>query len=81
MVCNLLKPCEKKPWAPSNWILVRFWKGCGFGFRFVKSPHMMNRLGPKPTHSESSTNCPLNSGKKINSQYKFLPNCEDIIVY
>ncbi|KAB7500766.1 E3 ubiquitin-protein ligase [Armadillidium nasatum] len=52
MIISLLKPYENRAWAQNNWILVRFWKGKGFGFRFTKSPHLNNRLGPKPTHYE-----------------------------
>lgn len=53
MVRNLLQPYENRAWAQNNWILVRFWKGCGFGFRYTKSPHMTNKFGPKPAHSDN----------------------------
>ncbi|XP_068246013.1 E3 ubiquitin-protein ligase RNF123-like [Palaemon carinicauda] len=53
MVRNLLQPYENRAWAQNNWILVRFWKGNGFGFRYTKSPHMTNKFGPKPAHSDN----------------------------
>ncbi|XP_042209259.1 E3 ubiquitin-protein ligase RNF123-like isoform X2 [Homarus americanus] len=53
MVRNLLQPYENRAWAQNNWILVRFWKGCGFGFRYTKSPHMTNKFGPKPAHTDN----------------------------
>lgn len=54
MVRNLLQPYENRAWAQNNWILVRFWKGCGFGFRYTKSPHMTNKFGPKPPNADNS---------------------------
>lgn len=54
MVRNLLQPYENRAWAQNNWILVRFWKGCGFGFRYTKSPHLTNKFGPKPPNSDNS---------------------------
>lgn len=53
MVRNLLQPYENRAWAQNNWILVRFWKGCGFGFRYTRSPHMTNKFGPKPAHTDN----------------------------
>lgn len=54
MVKNLLQPYENRAWAQNNWVLVRFWKGCGFGFRYTKSPHMTNKFGPKPPNSDNT---------------------------
>ncbi|CAG0892783.1 unnamed protein product [Cyprideis torosa] len=39
-VFHLLQPYEKRQWAQTNWILVRIWKGCGFAFRYTRSPHL-----------------------------------------
>lgn len=47
LVVNLLKPYENRAWAQSNWILVRFWQGNGFAFRYTKSPQLSMRVGPK----------------------------------
>lgn len=54
-VTNLLKPYENKAWAQANWILVRFWQGDGFAFRYDKSPHQMRKFGPKLLHQESAS--------------------------
>ena len=37
----LLAPYDNRSWAPTNWILVRLWKGCGFGFRYKHLPHLL----------------------------------------
>ena len=29
-----------RAWPQINWILVRLWKGCGFGYRYAFPPHM-----------------------------------------
>ena len=34
LIRALLTPYANRPWAMTNLILVRFWKGCGFGFRY-----------------------------------------------
>jgi len=47
MVRALLRPYEYRAWAQSNWVLVRIWQGCGFAFRYHKSPHLLRKLGPK----------------------------------
>lgn len=47
VVMNLLKPYENRAWAQSNWVLVRFWQGNGFAFRYEKSPHLSKKVGPK----------------------------------
>lgn len=41
MVRSLLAPYEQRPWAQTNWILVRLWKGCGFGYRYTRLPHLL----------------------------------------
>ncbi|XP_011504327.1 PREDICTED: E3 ubiquitin-protein ligase RNF123 [Ceratosolen solmsi marchali] len=53
MVSNLLKSYENRAWAQSNWILVRFWQGHGFAFRYDKSPHVTKKVGPKILNQES----------------------------
>jgi hypothetical protein len=54
MVRSLLHPYENRAWAQSNWILVRIWQGCGFAFRYHKSPHLLKKLGPKLLCVDSS---------------------------
>ncbi|KAF7657682.1 hypothetical protein LDENG_00023520 [Lucifuga dentata] len=41
MMRNLLAPYEHRPWAQTNWILVRLWRGCGFGYRYTRLPHLL----------------------------------------
>uniref|UniRef100_A0A8B9PHT5 RING-type E3 ubiquitin transferase n=1 Tax=Apteryx owenii TaxID=8824 RepID=A0A8B9PHT5_APTOW len=41
MMKNLLAPYEQRPWAQTNWILVRLWRGCGFGYRYTRLPHLL----------------------------------------
>uniref|UniRef100_A0A7N6BDT8 E3 ubiquitin-protein ligase RNF123 n=1 Tax=Anabas testudineus TaxID=64144 RepID=A0A7N6BDT8_ANATE len=41
MMRNLLAPYEQRPWAQTNWILVRLWRGCGFGYRYTRLPHLL----------------------------------------
>ncbi|KAL5013113.1 hypothetical protein ScPMuIL_007383 [Solemya velum] len=41
MVKSLISPYENRSWAQTNWILVRIWKGCGFGFRYAHLPHLV----------------------------------------
>ncbi|XP_044906167.1 E3 ubiquitin-protein ligase RNF123 isoform X5 [Felis catus] len=41
MVRSLLAPYEQRPWAQTNWILVRLWRGCGFGYRYTRLPHLL----------------------------------------
>ncbi|XP_064632637.1 E3 ubiquitin-protein ligase RNF123-like isoform X2 [Lineus longissimus] len=43
LVRNLLAPYENRSWAQTNWILVRFWKGCGFAFRYTQPPHLTSK--------------------------------------
>jgi hypothetical protein len=47
MVRELLRPYDYQVWAQCNWVLVRIWQGCGFAFRYHKSPHLLRKLGPK----------------------------------
>ena len=53
VINNLLRPYENRAWAQSNWILVRFWQGNGFAFRYKNSPHLENKIGPKIFPHES----------------------------
>ncbi|KAG7203161.1 hypothetical protein KM043_010277 [Ampulex compressa] len=53
VVSNLLKPYENRGWSHSNWVLVRFWQGNGFAFRYEKSPHLSKKVGPKLLQQES----------------------------
>lgn len=53
VITNLLKPYENRAWAQSNWVLVRFWQGNGFAFRYDKSPHLSKKVGPKLLQQES----------------------------
>ncbi|XP_015584850.1 E3 ubiquitin-protein ligase RNF123 isoform X2 [Cephus cinctus] len=53
VVTNLLRSYENRAWAQSNWVLVRFWQGNGFGFRYEKSPHLAKKIGPKMLQQES----------------------------
>lgn len=41
MIRNLIAPYEGRSWAQTNWILVRIWKGCGFGFRYTHLSHLV----------------------------------------
>lgn len=53
LVANLIKSYENRTWAESNWILLKFWQGNGFAFRYERSPHLSKRVGPKPFQEES----------------------------
>ncbi|XP_021342759.1 E3 ubiquitin-protein ligase RNF123-like isoform X1 [Mizuhopecten yessoensis] len=47
MIKSLIMPYENRSWAQTNWILVRIWKGCGFGFRYTHLPHLVpSRVQP-----------------------------------
>ncbi|CAF3189217.1 unnamed protein product [Rotaria socialis] len=37
LIRALLTPYANRPWAMTNLILVRFWRGCGFGFRYSQA--------------------------------------------
>ncbi|KAH9496305.1 hypothetical protein Btru_010563 [Bulinus truncatus] len=41
MLQSLIAPYENRSWAHTNWILVRIWKGCGFGYRYQFLPNLM----------------------------------------
>lgn len=51
-VTHILRPYENRAWAQSNWVLVRFWQGNGFAFRYDKSPHLSKKVGPKMLQQE-----------------------------
>ena len=53
LIRSLLRPYEDRVWAQGNWILVRVWKGSGFGYRHYTSPHLRTVITPKPTFSET----------------------------
>nr|QVD39346.1 E3 ubuquitin-protein kinase RNF123 [Schistocerca gregaria] len=53
MVKSLLRPYENRAWAQSNWVLLRLWHGCGFAFRYQKSPHLIRKIGPKMLPSDT----------------------------
>ncbi|BFZ10610.1 hypothetical protein BsWGS_13649 [Bradybaena similaris] len=48
MIQSLISPYENRSWAHTNWILVRIWKGCGFGYRYRCLPNL-TPLKPQPT--------------------------------
>ncbi|XP_050413378.2 E3 ubiquitin-protein ligase RNF123 [Patella vulgata] len=41
MIRALIAPYENRSWAHTNWILVRLWKGCGFGYRYRYLPNLV----------------------------------------
>ncbi|XP_035827720.1 E3 ubiquitin-protein ligase RNF123 [Aplysia californica] len=41
MIQSLISPYENRSWAHTNWILVRIWKGCGFGYRYRFLPNLI----------------------------------------
>lgn len=47
MVEELLRPYQNRAWAQSNWVLVRFWHGSGFGFRHRQWPHLAAKYGDR----------------------------------
>lgn len=53
LVTNLVESYGKRIWAESNWILVRFWQGNGFAFRYERSPHFRKKLGLKSAQQET----------------------------
>ncbi|XP_076182356.1 E3 ubiquitin-protein ligase RNF123 isoform X2 [Ptiloglossa arizonensis] len=52
-VTNLLKSYENRAWAESNWILVRFWQGNGFAYRYERSPHLSKRITSRLLRQDS----------------------------
>lgn len=55
MTTNLIRSYENRAWAQSNFILVRFWQGNGFAFRYDKSPHLNKKVGPKILNVEATS--------------------------
>ncbi|XP_048484342.1 uncharacterized protein LOC105380983 isoform X4 [Plutella xylostella] len=47
MVRELVRPYQARAWAQSNWVLVRFWHGSGFGFRHRQWPHLAAKYGDR----------------------------------
>ncbi|XP_045505576.1 E3 ubiquitin-protein ligase RNF123-like [Colias croceus] len=47
MIEELIRPYQNRAWAQSNWVLVRFWHGSGFGFRHRQWPHLAARYGDR----------------------------------
>ncbi|KAL0861492.1 hypothetical protein ABMA27_009020 [Loxostege sticticalis] len=47
MVEELVRPYQNRAWAQSNWVLVRFWHGTGFGFRHRQWPHLAAKYGDR----------------------------------
>ncbi|XP_013149317.1 PREDICTED: E3 ubiquitin-protein ligase RKP-like [Papilio polytes] len=47
MVEELVRPYQNRAWAQSNWVLVRFWHGSGFGFRHRQWPHLAAKFGDR----------------------------------
>ncbi|XP_047540342.1 E3 ubiquitin-protein ligase RNF123-like [Vanessa atalanta] len=47
MVEELVRPYQNRAWAQSNWVLVRFWHGSGFGYRHRQWPHLAARYGDR----------------------------------
>ncbi|KAJ8710742.1 hypothetical protein PYW08_009257 [Mythimna loreyi] len=47
MVEELVRPYQNRAWAQSNWVLVRFWHGSGFGFRHRQWPHLAAKYGDR----------------------------------
>ncbi|XP_041973069.1 E3 ubiquitin-protein ligase RNF123-like [Aricia agestis] len=47
MIEELMRPYQNRAWAQSNWVLVRFWHGSGFGFRHRQWPHLAARYGDR----------------------------------
>ncbi|KAL8212249.1 UNVERIFIED_CONTAM: hypothetical protein K2H54_041264 [Gekko kuhli] len=64
MMKNLLAPYEQRPWAQTNWILVRLWRGCGFGYRYTRLPHLLK------TKPEDANLPSLQSIGKVQSNYQ-----------
>ena len=40
LVKALVIPYEDRSWVQSNWILLRFWKGSGWAYRYKLAPHL-----------------------------------------
>lgn len=68
IVTSLLKPYENRAWAQSNWVLLRFWQGNGFAFRYEKSPHL-SKISTKQQESVYQLISMLSSFKMFNLYY------------
>lgn len=51
LIQALLQPYKNRPWAQTNWILMRMWKGCGYAFRYTVAPHLVERMTSRPIES------------------------------
>lgn len=38
LIASLLRPYQGRAWGQSNWLLLRFWLGDGFGYRDARQP-------------------------------------------
>ncbi|KAL4706140.1 hypothetical protein ACJJTC_013605, partial [Scirpophaga incertulas] len=47
MIEELMRPYQNRAWAQSNWVLVRFWHGSGFGYRHRQWPHLAAKYGDR----------------------------------
>ncbi|XP_047367555.1 E3 ubiquitin-protein ligase RNF123 isoform X4 [Vespa velutina] len=85
VVGNLLKPFEAKTWAQSNWILMRFWQGHGFAFRYERSPHLCRKVGPKllqqePMHQLLNEDYVTDEEiSQVRAMINYLDYCRDIL--
>lgn len=55
LIQALLQPYRNRPWAQTNWILMRLWKGCGYAFRYTVAPHLVERMASRPVESSLPT--------------------------
>ncbi|XP_023937452.2 E3 ubiquitin-protein ligase RNF123-like [Bicyclus anynana] len=47
MIEELVRPYQNRAWAQSNWVMVRFWHGTGFGYRHRQWPHLAASFGDR----------------------------------
>ncbi len=52
MVKAILRPYENRAWAQSNWMLVRFWQGSGYGFQYPNALEARRSFRAKPVQDE-----------------------------
>lgn len=52
MVKSILRPYENRAWAQSNWMLVRFWQGSGYGFQYPNTSEARRSFRAKPVQDE-----------------------------
>lgn len=38
LITSLMRPYQGRAWGQSNWLLLRFWLGCGFTYRDARPP-------------------------------------------